>query len=76
MLYPGYLLAPLKWHRAIYIYICVCVLKVDLTVLDLIVDDGVESRGHRKGVYNPIYEVVGVNYGLCGSDGVCMKRRV
>eukprot|EP00928_Gymnodinium_smaydae_P040749 TRINITY_DN27605_c0_g1_i2.p1 TRINITY_DN27605_c0_g1~~TRINITY_DN27605_c0_g1_i2.p1 ORF type:complete len:314 (+),score=47.34 TRINITY_DN27605_c0_g1_i2:81-1022(+) len=32
-------------------------------VLDLIVDDGVPSRGHRKGVYNPGYDVVGCFYG-------------
>jgi len=32
-------------------------------VLDLIVDDGVASRGHRLCVCNPIWEVVGVAYG-------------
>jgi len=32
-------------------------------VLDLIVDDGVESRGHRKGVYEERYDIVGVAYG-------------
>lgn len=34
-----------------------------MMVLDLIVDDGVESRGHRKGIYNPRYDAVGVAYG-------------
>lgn len=32
-------------------------------VLDLIVDDGVPSRGHRKGVLDPRYDTVGVAYG-------------
>lgn len=32
-------------------------------ILDLIVDDGVSSRGHRKGVLNPRYATVGVAYG-------------
>jgi len=32
-------------------------------ILDLIVDDGVPSRGHRHGVFNPIYEAVGVAVG-------------
>lgn len=32
-------------------------------VLDLIVDDGVEGRGHRHCVCNPSWEVVGVAYG-------------
>lgn len=32
-------------------------------ILDLIVDDGVASRGHRKGVLNPRYDTVGVAYG-------------
>eukprot|EP00933_Yihiella_yeosuensis_P073674 TRINITY_DN8238_c4_g1_i1.p1 TRINITY_DN8238_c4_g1~~TRINITY_DN8238_c4_g1_i1.p1 ORF type:complete len:484 (+),score=88.60 TRINITY_DN8238_c4_g1_i1:47-1453(+) len=32
-------------------------------VLDLVVDDGVPSRGHREGVLNPSYTVVGVSYG-------------
>merc|ERR1719272_916386 len=32
-------------------------------VLDLIVDDGVPTRGHRKGVYNPTYSAVRV---ACG----------
>jgi len=34
-----------------------------MMVLDLIVDDGVESRGHRKGVFNPDYTAVGCAYG-------------
>ncbi|CAJ1428857.1 unnamed protein product [Effrenium voratum] len=32
-------------------------------VLDLIVDDGVPSRGHRKGVLDPRYDSVGVAFG-------------
>jgi len=32
-------------------------------VLDLIIDDGVPSRGHRNGVLNPEYDTVGVAYG-------------
>ncbi|CAK9013990.1 unnamed protein product [Durusdinium trenchii] len=32
-------------------------------VLDLIVDDGVPSRGHRKGVLDPRYDMVGVAFG-------------
>jgi len=34
-----------------------------MIVLDLIVDDGVASRGHRLGVFNPSYSSVGVAYG-------------
>jgi hypothetical protein len=34
-----------------------------MMVLDLIVDDGVSSRGHRLGVYNGTYDIVGVAYG-------------
>lgn len=33
-------------------------------VLDLVVDDGVPSRGHRKGVLDPRYTTVGVAYGM------------
>ncbi|CAE7219871.1 pxl-1, partial [Symbiodinium sp. CCMP2592] len=32
-------------------------------VLDLIIDDGVPSRGHRLGVLDPRYDTVGVSYG-------------
>lgn len=34
-----------------------------MIVLDLIVDDGVASRGHRIGVFNPVYTCAGVAYG-------------
>mmetsp|Transcript_31833 Transcript_31833/g.74382 ORF Transcript_31833/g.74382 Transcript_31833/m.74382 type:complete len:442 (+) Transcript_31833:83-1408(+) len=32
-------------------------------ILDLIVDDGVPTRGHRKGVLSSVYDTVGVAYG-------------
>jgi uncharacterized protein YkwD len=38
-------------------------------VLDLIVDDGVASRGHRKGIYNPAYDAVGVAIGAHATFG-------
>jgi len=38
-------------------------------VLDLIVDDGVPSRGHRKGVLNKVYDCVGVAYGQHATFG-------
>eukprot|EP00929_Paragymnodinium_shiwhaense_P025773 TRINITY_DN15516_c0_g1_i3.p1 TRINITY_DN15516_c0_g1~~TRINITY_DN15516_c0_g1_i3.p1 ORF type:complete len:357 (-),score=48.78 TRINITY_DN15516_c0_g1_i3:300-1370(-) len=37
----------------------VCVTRL----IEIIVDDGVESRGHRKGVYEECFEVVGVAVG-------------
>jgi hypothetical protein len=41
-----------------------------MMVLDLIVDDGVASRGHRLGVYNETYDVVGVAYGPHSTFGM------
>ena len=34
-----------------------------MTILGLIVDDGVKDRGHRKTIYNPNYKFVGHSSG-------------
>mmetsp|Transcript_111782 Transcript_111782/g.193779 ORF Transcript_111782/g.193779 Transcript_111782/m.193779 type:complete len:435 (-) Transcript_111782:45-1349(-) len=38
---------------------------------DLIIDDGVASRGHRLGVYDPAYQVAGVRIGPHKTFGMC-----
>lgn len=40
-------------------------------VEDLIIDDGVPSRGHRLGIYNTQYEVAGVRMGVHKTFGAC-----
>lgn len=31
----------------------------EMTILSLIIDDGVKDRGHRKTIFSPIYRYVG-----------------
>ena len=35
----------------------------EMTILGLIIDDGVKDRGHRKTIYNPNYKYVGFSSG-------------
>ena len=35
----------------------------EMTILGLIIDDGVKDRGHRKTIYNPNYKYIGFSSG-------------
>lgn len=37
-----------------------------LTILSLIIDDGVSDRGHRQTIFNPTYKYVGWSVGTQG----------
>ena len=43
------------------------------TVLGLIIDDGVSSRGHRKNIYSKDFKYVGIYSAVCGDKiATCM----
>ena len=38
----------------------------EMTILGLIIDDGVKDRGHRKTIYNPEYKYIGCSTAIQG----------